>query len=57
MARHVLRAGESPWNSDSNGNGEEADKYAGKGGDEDAADGGEGARDGGEGARDGGEGA
>jgi len=50
MARHVLRAGESPWNSDSNGNGEEADKYAGKGGDEDAADGGEGARDGGEGA-------
>jgi len=44
----MLWAVESPWNSDSNGNDEGADKAAGKGGDEGVADGGEAARDGGQ---------
>jgi len=57
MARHMSWAVESPRNSDSNGDGEGANKDVGKGGDEGAADGGEGARDGGEGGANGGEGA
>lgn len=52
----MLWAVKSPWNSDSNENGEGADKDLGKGGDERARDGGKGARNGGTGARDGGEG-
>jgi len=47
--RYMSWAVESPWNSDSNGNDEGADKDIGKGGDEGARDGGEGGASGGEG--------